>query len=113
MHELSVVEEMLQVALDSAAHHHASHIAQLNVELSAWADESEASLRFYFENLARGTIAQDAQVRFRRVPVRGMCADCGNEFQSQSRFAECPACHSFRVIATRGNDLRLISIGVE
>jgi hydrogenase nickel incorporation protein HypA/HybF len=112
MHELSIAEEMLKVALDHAAQAHAARIAQLNIEMSAWADESEESLHFYFERLTRGTIAQEARVQIQRVPARGICADCGNTFESESACAECPACHSFRVRGIRGNALRLISIEV-
>jgi hydrogenase nickel incorporation protein HypA/HybF len=112
MHEFGIAQEMVKVALDRAGREHASHIAQFNIEMSAWADESEESLRFYLESLSRGTIAQDARVQILRVPARGRCLSCGNEFESESKPAECPACHNFQVRAAQ-NDLRIVSIDVE
>jgi len=112
MHELSIAQEMLQIALDHAAQQHATQIARFDIEMSAGADESEESLRFYFENLTRGTIGQDAEINIRRVAAQKECANCGNVFESESRYAECPACHSVSIRAMQ-NDFRLASIGIE
>lgn len=113
MHELGLVEAMLNLALEQAARQHAHQIAQFNVEISAWADESEESLSFYLDNLSQGTIAEGARIQIRRVPVRGKCASCGNEFEFPSRYAECPACHSLSVKTDRKSEFRLASIEVK
>ena len=112
MHELGIAKEMLLVALDRAAQQHATQIARFDIEMSAGADESEESLRFYFENLTRGTIAQGAEISIRRVVTQKECANCGNVFETESRYTECPACHSMSVRAMQ-NDFRLASIGIE
>lgn len=113
MHELGIVEAMLNLALEQAARQDAKGIAQFNVEMSAWADESEESLSFYLDNLSQGTIAEGAKMQIRRVPVRGTCADCGNEFEFPSRYIECPTCHGFSVSTERKSEFRLTSIEVK
>lgn len=112
MHELGIAQEMLRVALDYAAKNHAQKITQLNIEMSAAADESEDSLRFHFENLTPGTLAQGARVEIRRVAARAKCLECGNEFEL-NEVAACPRCSSARVRPLPHDEFRLASIDIE
>ncbi len=113
MHELGIAEEMLRVALDYAAKSRAKRITAFNLEMSVAADESEDSLRFHFENLTRGTIAEGARVEISRAPVPGKCLECGNEFDRDAQDAACPRCSSSRVRAVLHDEFRLTSIDIE
>jgi hydrogenase nickel incorporation protein HypA/HybF len=113
MHELGIAEQMLKIALDYAAQNNAQRITAFNIEMSAAADESEDSLRFHFENLTRGTIAEGARVEISRVPVRAQCFECGNEFDWKAQDQVCPQCSSLRVRAVLRDEFRLASIDIE
>jgi hydrogenase nickel incorporation protein HypA/HybF len=113
MHELGIAQGMLKVALDYAAKNNAKRITAFNVEMSAAADESEDSLRFHFENLTRGTMAEGARVEIARVPVKAKCLDCANEFAWESLDAACPRCSSVRIRAMAQDEFRLVSIDAE
>jgi hydrogenase nickel incorporation protein HypA/HybF len=113
MHELGIAEQMLQVALDYAAKNNAKRITAFNVEMNAAMDESADSLRFHFENLSRGTIAEDARVEISRVPVKAKCLECGNEFDWEAQDQVCPRCAGARVRAVLRDEFRLASIDVE
>ena len=113
MHELGIAEGMLKIALDYAAKNNAQKITQLNVEMSAAADESEDSLRFHFENLTRGTIAEGARVEISRVAARAKCLECGNEFALTEEVGACPQCSSQRVRVLPHDEFKLTSIDVE
>lgn len=113
MHELGIAQEMLKVALDHATKNNAKRITAFNVEVSAAADESEDSLRFHLENLARGTIADGARVDFARVAARARCLECGNEFELDVENVVCPRCSSSRVSALLQDEIKLASIDVE
>jgi hydrogenase nickel incorporation protein HypA/HybF len=113
MHELGVAQEMLRIALDYAAKNNAAHITALNVEMSAAADESEDSLRFHIENLARGTAAEDARVEITRAPAQVKCLDCGNEFAMDAAASGGPRCSSRRIMPLVRDEFRLASIDVE
>jgi len=113
MHEFGIAQEMLKVAFDYAAKNNAKRITALNVEMSVAADESEDSLRFHFEHLTRGTLAEGARVEIARVPAQAKCLDCANEFALNSEDATCPRCSSARVRALVQDEFRLASIDVE
>ena len=113
MHELGIAQEMLKIALDYAAKNNAQRITQLNIEISAAADESEDSLRFHIENLTRGTAAAGARVEITRMPAQIKCLDCGNEFAMDAAETECPRCSSPRLMPVIRDEFRLASIEVE
>ncbi len=113
MHELGIAQEMLKVAFEYAAKNNAARIAAFNIEISAAADESEDSLRFHFDHLTRGTIAEGARIEITRVPVMAKCLDCGNEFGLGSPEQVCPRCASAHVRALPQDEFRLVSIDAE
>ena len=113
MHELGIAEQMLKVALNYAAKNNAKRITAFNVEMSAAMDESADSLRFHFENLSRGTIAEGARMEISRVPVKAKCLECGSEFDWEAQDRVCPRCSSPRVRAVLHDEFRLASIDVE
>ena len=113
MHELGIAQEMLKIAFDYAGKNNAKHIIAFNIAMSAAADESEDSLRFHFENLMRGTIAEGAKIDIERVPVQAHCLDCGNEFALESFGVVCPNCNGGRVRPHMTDEFKLTSIDVE
>ncbi len=113
MHELGVAQEMLKIAFEYANKNQAKRITALNVAMSAAADESEDSLRFHFENLMRGTMADGAKIDIEIVPVQAHCIDCGNKFALESFGAICPKCNSARIRPLVIDEFRLTSIDVE
>jgi hydrogenase nickel incorporation protein HypA/HybF len=113
MHELGIAQEMLKIALDYAAKNNATRITQFDVAMSALADESEDSLRFHFEHLTRGSIAEGARVEITRVPIPAKCLECGHDFSLTNEATTCPQCASVRVRALPQDEFKLISIQVE
>lgn len=114
MHELGIVQGMLKVALDQAAEHQAKQITAFHIEMSALADESEDSLRFYFETLTPGTPAEGACVEIVRAPSLCKCLNCGNEFKIENALdLNCPKCGSPQVRLPSQEEFRLVSIDVE
>ncbi len=113
MHELGIAQDILKIAFDYAAKNNARKITQLNIEMSTAADESEDSLRFYVENLTRGTAAEGVRVEITRMPVQMICLDCGNEFEVQAAEARCPRCSGLSLRSLVRDDFKLASIEVE
>lgn len=113
MHELGIAQQMMSIAFDYAAQHHARKITAFYIEISAAMDESEDALRFHLENLARGTLAEGAAINITRVPAHVVCLDCGNEFELNADNVNCPRCASTRVRAHSHDEFKLTSIEIE
>ncbi len=114
MHELSVTQGILNIALEAAQGAGAGRIAAIDLlvgELTSFVDDS---IQFYFDLLSKSTAAEGAMLRIRREPGRGTCGQCGHEFRAVAPLLPaCPACGSGRVRVTGGRELRVESIEVD
>ena len=101
MHELSVVESMMAVVLKHAEKNRASKVNRINLVLGEMSTVMEDPVRFYFELLSRDTIAEGAELSFRRTQLISRCHDCGKEFKVEEYDFTCPECG--------GNDTEIVS----
>lgn len=113
MHEYGIAQEMVSVALQQAKENQAHRITHFRIEMSDMADESEDSLRFYLENLTRGTVANEAKFEIQRVRIPMHCLKCGKEFEKEDTMPKCPRCHSTHVMQNRLDEFKLSSIEIE
>ena len=71
------------------------------------------SVQFYWDAIARDTIAEGAELHIERVPASLRCLSCDHTFPLNGRDYACPACGEGRVVAEGGKEFRLESIEVE
>ena len=110
MHELSLTQTLLGLALE---HADGKKVVAVDLLLGEFSDERPESIRFYWEDIAKGTLAEGAELRFEPVTAKMECLQCGAFFRPEETAAECPDCKSFRVKLLSGDDIRLSSIEVE
>ena len=70
MHEWTIVQSMLQTALNEAEKYHASRVVLLRVKLGEEDHLEPSSLEFIFEALSKGTIAEGASLEIETVSGR-------------------------------------------
>ena len=110
MHELSLTQNLLEVALGNAA---GKRIVNVNLTIGEFSDEREEAIRFYWDDFAKGTLAQQAQLKFRMVEAEMKCLECGSIFHPEEEAGFCPNCQSHRLRLLSGDDVKLESIDVE
>jgi hydrogenase nickel incorporation protein HypA/HybF len=71
------------------------------------------SMQFYWDMVAKDTIAEGARLHFRRIPAELYCQDCGNRYSPDGETLACPKCQSTRVRVTKGDEFRLDSIDID
>jgi len=113
MHELSVTQGVLEIVLRHAQQAGAQRITHINLVIGDLTSIVDDSVQFYFDFISRDTIAEGAQLVFRRVPATFRCRDCGNTFVSKERDFICPQCGGMGVEVVAGNEFRVESIEVE
>ena len=113
MHELSITESLLEIALRHAEQAGARRITRLNLVIGELAGIVDDSVQFYWDIVSRDTIAEGAELHFERVPAALRCVGCGHTFPLDGRSYTCPACGGERVVAAGGDDFRLESIEVD
>ena len=113
MHELTVTQSILDIALRHAQKAQAKRVIAINLVMGKLSTVVDDSVQFYWDMIAQGTIAAGAQLHFERIPTEMRCRDCGFTFAPDDRTFECPACQSAHVHVTKGEELRVDSIDIE
>lgn len=73
MHEFSLADSILSVALEEAKKHKATKIKQMSVDVGELSMASLEQLDFALQSLAVDTIAEGMKVKLRAVPAKFAC----------------------------------------
>ncbi len=112
MHELSLMENALQIAEDEARRSEARRIHRLTLRIGEMSGVLPEALAFAFEALAPGTMAEGAELVLETMPVQCRCRSCGTDFHPATAIYECPACGQVSAQIERGQELELASLEV-
>lgn len=110
MHELSLTQNLLDIALQNA---YSRRIVNVHLLLGPFSDEREENIRFYWRDLAKGTLGEGARLYFRHVKPEMKCLACGGTFDFDNDQSICVYCQSDRLQLLSGDEVRLESIDVE
>ena len=113
MHELSVTQSLLEIALQHAEKANARRVTDLNIVIGDLASMVDDSIQFYWEIIAKDTIAEQARLNFRRVPAELQCQDCFEKYHPTERELACPKCNGVNTRIIAGEEFALESIDVE
>ena len=113
MHEMSITQSLLEIALRHAERADARRIIRLNLVIGELASIVDDSVQFYWDIVSQDTIAERAELHFERVPGVLRCLSCGHTFPLNGRDYACPDCGERRVVVAGGDEFRLESIEVE
>jgi hydrogenase nickel incorporation protein HypA/HybF len=111
MHELSVTESILEIALRHGQEAGATAVTDLFLvvgELSTIVDES---VQFYWNIISEGTPAAGSTLHFRRVPGRLNCRACGHTYSPREDLP-CPACGGIDIDILSGEEFYLEAIEI-
>ncbi len=112
MHEMSLAEGVLNVIQDAAQSKGFSRVTTVWLEIGRLAAVEPDALRFSFDAVKRGTIADSARIEIVDVPGQAWCMKCGDTVTIDERGAACPACGSYQLQVSGGEDLRVKELEV-
>jgi hydrogenase nickel incorporation protein HypA/HybF len=123
MHEMSITQAMLDMALKHAQGH---RITDIHLRVGRMSGIVPESVEFYFEYLSKGTLAEGATLHFETVPLEMTCVDCGRQadlgdwtdeppraimIQALARGCECGS-NNLRVTGGTGFDMVSLEVDV-
>ena len=74
MHELPITQSLLEIALQHGEQAGAQRITQLDIVVGELSSIVDDSVQFYWDIVSKGTIAEGADLSFRRVPGTLRCS---------------------------------------
>lgn len=113
MHELSIMQSALDLALEQARKAGARQVFVIRLRIGALSGVVPEALQFALAALAPGTPAQGAELAIEQVPARFWCASCAREFQADELLAECPDCHQPSAELRAGREMEIAALEVE
>jgi hydrogenase nickel incorporation protein HypA/HybF len=113
MHEISLIESVVALVEDERRKQEFSRVRMLRLAVGVLGHAEPAALRFCFEAVTRGTIADGARLEIEQVLGEGWCFSCHRSVPLCERFAACPVCGDSQVRITAGVELRLSELEVE
>lgn len=113
MHELPVAESMLEIAQRVARGAGAPRVTALHLVVGQLSSIVDDSIQFYWDIISQRTLAEGAQLHFRRVPAELLCLDCGHQYILEDERLACPSCGSAAVKVVAGEEFHMEAIDVE
>lgn len=114
MHELTVTEGILRVALASARQHQAQRITAIELTIGALTSIIDDSVQFYFDLLSPNTIAAGAVLHFNRAPATAACQACGCQWPVMPPLpSACPQCGRQQLVVSGGDQFQVTSIEID
>jgi len=114
MHELSVTQSILEIALDYATRNQATKIMEIHLQIGEISDFDDEWIQRYFDFVSKGTIAEGATLRIGRVPAQVQCDQCSFIFplDKSTWNTHCPSCQSKKTSLISGREFRVESLEV-
>jgi hydrogenase nickel incorporation protein HypA/HybF len=114
MHELAIMENVLDIAVDFGKKNNAKEIVQINIVLGAVSNVIPKWTRLFFEMIAKDTIAEKATLEFEILPAYVKCRKCGSvsAIKTDPPTFVCQICGSDEVHLLSGREFQIKSIEI-
>lgn len=113
MHEVSLMEQTLEIAIAQARSQNSTQIHHLKMRVGEVSGVVPEALNFAFDVVTQGTIAEGATLQIETVPIVCHCTHCDREFHPVDAYIyECPDCGNLSFQIRSGREIELTSLEV-
>ena len=113
MHELAIVEGIIDAAVPEAEKHGATRILAIKLKIGELSGVIPECIQEYFNIAAAGSMAENAKLIVERVPATIRCRSCGYDGALGKRRRRCPNCEGTDFTLTGGREYFVDSLEVE
>jgi len=113
MHELSIAQSLLKIAVDNCKKEGYKGIELIKVKIGRASGIMPDALSFAFDAVKIDTIAEKATLTIDEIPVSGFCESCKNSFTVDEAFVLfCPRCGGVSIRVETGHELHVYEMDV-
>jgi hydrogenase nickel incorporation protein HypA/HybF len=112
MHEMALAESMLEIVETTARKNGAQRVLAVRLEIGALAAVEPDALRFCFDAVTRGSLADRARLEIETTPGAAWCMPCADTVSIPALGVPCPRCGSYQLAVSRGDSMRVKDIEV-
>lgn len=110
MHELAIISNLLEIVKEEASAHRIHRVTRVDLVIGKMHHLVPDLVRFAFETITEGTVAEQADLEIEWVEVMMTCRDCTHHFQLDDWVFICPKCGSVDLKQVCGQELYVKSL---
>lgn len=112
MHEISLMEATLAIALEHTQAQGASKIHHITLNVGELSGVVPEALAFAFDVVSEGTPAEGAKLTLDNISTLCHCPHCHRDFHPVGWVYECPHCQQISADIRQGQALELASLEI-
>ena len=112
MHEISLCGNIREILEDQAAKDGYTRVNKVWLEIGPLSCVEPGALRFGFDVVMRGSVAEGAELEIVTPPAQARCLACGAVAAVTQRYEICSSCGSPGMELTQGDELRISRLEV-
>jgi hydrogenase nickel incorporation protein HypA/HybF len=110
---MALAESVLGIIEDYAQRESFRRVKTVRLEIGRMAGVELEAMRFCFDAVTRGSVAERATLDIVVVPGSGWCMKCSEPVELAELYGECPRCGSSQVQVTSGTQMRVKELEVD
>lgn len=112
MHEISLCENIREIIQDEATKSGFTRVRRVWLAVGPLSCVEPEALRFGFDAVMRGSVAEGATVEITIPPAEARCLTCQRVETIAQRYDPCPHCGAGPMEMIRGDELRISKLEV-
>ncbi len=113
MHELGIAQSLLEIVEQEARPYEGARVRRIWLRIGKLSTVVPDALRFAFDAVTRGGMAEGAVLEIEEVPLAIRCRACEEAFVVEDPFMICPQCGAADVEMISGRELDIKSMEIE
>ena len=113
MHEFSIAESIISIALDTMKKNNGKVLKEIELEIGTASGIEVGSLEFALSSLLEKSFKNHVSVHVTKIKAIAFCTICNNEFETEGPFPFCPDCNTFSGSLKQGKELKIKSIQID
>ena len=113
MHEMAIAESILTALVEHGRAQDYKRVTLVRLEIGPLAGVEIEALRFCFDVVIKGSLADGARLEIISDPAQAWCMTCGKTVAIAERYDPCPGCGGHQLQITSGTELRIKDLEVE
>lgn len=107
MHELSIIENIIDIILGEMPKHNITRVESISLRIGKMRQVVPDALHFGFECVTKNTPVEGAELHIEHIPISGKCKRCDHEFNMNDWYTGCPSCHALQIEIISGKELEI------
>jgi len=112
MHEISLLENVREILEDHALSQNFSKVNKITLEIGQLSCVEVDALRFGFDVVMKGTLAEGAELVLTEQQGQGICKKCHQTIPLENLYDPCLLCGNPFVDVSQGNSLKIKDLNV-